>query len=230
MIDVNQAYEILSGDPNHKDRESLEHTIGSDAFWSYKYARNVIKGRWVLGEAAISQEARSSYFYARDVIDGRWELGEAAISENAEMSFWYAREIIGGRWELGEAAISQDARSSYLYALYVYARYVIDRFVLGEAAISKDAEYAERYAKYFMKGNWTPELAVMCPCWLYTYAKDVVKGRLPSTMHNKMIVFGMIDSSDKYVKKYLGAKKYCTLKGIRVTKQKRLKCKIQDRC
>jgi len=64
-----------------------------------------------------------------------------------------------------------------------------------------------------MKGNWTPELALMCPCWLYTYAKDIIKGRLPSTMHNKMIVFGMIDSSDKYVKKYLGAKKYCTLKG-----------------
>jgi len=107
------------------------------------------------------------------------------------------------------------------------------RFILGEAEIIKDSEYSYYsywYGKYVIRRNWTEELAMKCPCWLYTYAKDVIKGRLPSTMHNKMIVFGMIDSSDKYVKKYLGAKKYCTLKGIRVTKQKRLKCKIQDRC
>jgi len=62
-----------------------------------------------------------------------------------------------------------------------------------------------------VRGNWTPELAVMCPIWLYLYAKDVIKGRLPTGMHNKMLVFGMIDSSDRYVKRYLGSKKYCTL-------------------
>jgi len=144
----------------------------------------------------------------------------------AAESFWYAREIIGGRFELGEDAISEDAEYSYLYARNV----IKGRFILGEAEIIKDSEYSYLYARNVLRGNWTPELAVICPCWLYTYAKDVIKGRLPSTMHNKMIVFGMIDSSDKYVKKYLGAKKYCTLKGIRVTKQKRLKCKIQDRC
>ena len=196
MIDVNQAYEILSGDPNHKDRESLEHTIGSDAFWSYKYARNVIKGRWVLGEAAISERSGFSYWYASDVVKGRFVLGEAAISESFLFSYWYATNVLNNcLTPKGAAKVSFE-----------------NRFELGEAAISKDAKYAELYAKYFMKGNWTPELAVMCPCWLYTYAKDVIKGRLPSTMHNKMLAFGMIDSSDKYVKKYLGAKKYCTLK------------------
>ncbi len=172
--DLNEAYEILSGDPNHKYRESLERIISQDIFFSYEYAINVIKGRWVLGEAAISESAWCSYHYAKYVIQGR--------------------------------------------------------FILGEAEIIKDSEYSYLYARNVLRGNWTPELAVICPCWLYTYAKDVIKGRLPSTMHNKMLAFGMIDSSDKYVKKYLGAKKYCTLKGIRVTKQKRLKCKIQDRC
>ena len=232
-----QAYDILENDHNRwhprwfptgtpAARESLEHTICSDAKYSYCYARNVIKGRWELGEAAISKKAWYSYCYARDVIGGRFELGEAAISEDAIHSYEYAKDVIKGRFELGEAAISKKARESYCYAGYV----IHGRWELGEAAISKDAKYAEFYAKYFMKANWTPELAVMCPCWLYTYAKDVIKGRLPSTMHNKMIVFGMIDSSDKYVKKYLGAKKYCTLKGIRATKQKKLKCKIQDRC
>ena len=195
------AYGILRNEPLHKDREALEQTLCSDAECSYKYARYVmnaencwthavrypnlhpIKRRFVLGEAAISTSDEYSYEYADWVIGGRFELGEAAISENAWYSYWYAKEII---WE---------------------------RFKLGEAAISKEAELSYDYAKDVIRGNWTPELAVMCPCWLYTYAKDVVKGRLPAVMHNKMISFGIIDSSDKYVKKYLGAKKYCTLKG-----------------
>jgi len=142
-----------------RHRESLEQIISKDAYYSYFYARNVIKGRWKLGEAAISEDAIHSYFYARDIIKRRFVLGEAAISESP----WY------------------------IHAQWWYAYDVI-------------------------KGNWTPELAMMCPYWLYIYAKDVIKGRLPTVMHNKMISFGIIDSKNKYVKKYLGAKKYCTLK------------------
>ena len=156
-VHAHYAYTILVNDPNHKDREALEQTISKSTYDSFYYARQVLKSRFHLGEAAISTSAWCSSFYARDVIGGRFELGEAAIIKDSELSYLYAKDVL--------------------------------------------------------RGNWTPELAVMCPCWLYTYAKDVIKGRLPSTMHNKMIVFGMIDSSDKYVKKYLGAKKYCTLKG-----------------
>ena len=171
-----QAYNILGNDHNHKDRESLEHTICSDAKCSYKYAINVINGRWKLGEAAISESAERSYWYAKYIIEGRFVLGEAAISKDAELSYEYAINVIKGRWEL------------------------------GEAVISKEAEWSFWYAKYVIRGNWTTELAVMCPCWLFFYAKDVSKGRLPKAMHNKMLVFGMIDSSDKYVKKYLEKK------------------------
>ena len=203
------AYDILENDHNHKDRESLEHTIGSDAKWSYEYAINVIGGRWELGEDAISKDAEYSFWYAEQVIKGRFILGEDAISKDAFASYEYACVVIEGRFHLGEAAICKDAWESYHYAKNVIG----GRFELGEDAISKDAEYSFWYAKHVIKGNWTPELAVMCPCWLFFYAKDVSKGRLPKTMHNKMLVFGMIDSSDKYVKKYLGSKKYCTLKG-----------------
>ncbi len=223
-IRFSDAFSILKNDPNHKDRESLEHTMCSDEECSYKYARDVIKGRWVLGEAAISESFLFSYCYARDVVKGRFVLGEAAISESFLFSYWYATNVLNNCIAPNSGWTSPRSPDGAAKVSFE------NRFELGEAAISKDAKYAELYAKHFMKGNWTPELAVMCPCWLYAYAKDVIKGRLPSTMHNKMLSFGMIDSSDKYVKKYLGAKKYCTLKGIRVTKQKRLKCKIQDRC
>ena len=187
------AYGILRNEPLHKDRETLEQTLCSDAECSYKYARYVMNA--------------PCYYFARNVIKRRFELGEAAISTSDEYSYQYAKEVIGGRFELGEAAISENAWYSYLYAKKI----IWERFKLGEAAISKEAELSYDYAKDVIRGNWTPELAVMCPFWLYTYAKDVVKGRLPAVMHNKMIVFGMIDSSDKYVKKYLGSKKYCTL-------------------
>ena len=40
------------------------------------------------------------------------------------------------------------------------------------------------------------------------YAKDVIKGRLPTVLHNKMLCFGIVDSSDLYVKKYFGSQKY----------------------
>ena len=171
-----QAYNIYTTCILHRDRESLERIISEDAKCSYKYAINVINGRWKLGEAAISESAERSYWYAKYIIEGRFVLGEAAISKDAELSYEYAINVIKGRWEL------------------------------GEAAISKDAEYSFCYAKYVIRGSWTQELAVMCPCWLFFYAKDVSKGRLPKAMHNKMISFGIIDSSDRYVKKYLAKK------------------------
>ena len=135
-------------------------------------------------ERIISKDAEYSCLYAEQVIEGRFILGEDAISKDAFFSYEYACVVIGGRFHLGEAVICKDAWESYHYAKNVIG----GRFELGEAAISEDAEYS------------------------YLYARNVIKGRLPNVMHNKMIAFGIIDSSDKYVKKYLGSKKYCTLK------------------
>ena len=36
-------------------------------------------GRFLLGEKAISEDGVYSYFYAKNVIKGRFEIGEAAI-------------------------------------------------------------------------------------------------------------------------------------------------------
>jgi len=86
-----------------------------------------------------------------------------------------------------EQTISQDAEFSYHYAIAVKQC----RWELGEAAISTSAYYS------------------------YHYAVEIIGGRLPDTMHRKMLAFGIIDSSDRYVKRYLdyiGSKKYCTLK------------------
>jgi len=87
----------------YKARESdkripkLEPTISKDAYYSYRYALYVIKGKFILAEPYISKDAYYSYCYAKHVIKGRWELGEAAISKNAEYSYRYARDVIKGR-------------------------------------------------------------------------------------------------------------------------------------
>jgi len=49
----------------------LEPIICKEAFYSYYYAKDVIKGRFILGEPAISKDAYWSYCYAKNVIKGR---------------------------------------------------------------------------------------------------------------------------------------------------------------
>jgi len=49
----------------------LEPTISKNAEYSYYYAKDVIKDRFILGEAAISKDAYWSYCYAINVIKGK---------------------------------------------------------------------------------------------------------------------------------------------------------------
>ena len=46
------------------------------------FARDVLKGRFELGEPTIAKDAKTSYYYARDVIKGRFILGEEAIAKD----------------------------------------------------------------------------------------------------------------------------------------------------
>jgi len=75
----------------------LEPLISKDSYWSYCYAKNVIKGRFSLAELHISKNAYSSYLYAYYVIKGKWILAEPAIGKDTYSSYYYARNIIKGR-------------------------------------------------------------------------------------------------------------------------------------
>jgi len=75
----------------------LEPTISQDAYYSYCYAKILIKGRFILAEPTISKSAGYSYYYARNVIKGRFILGEPAISKNAYSSCLYALDVIKGK-------------------------------------------------------------------------------------------------------------------------------------
>jgi len=75
----------------------LEPDISKDVYFSYYYATDIIKDRFILAELTISKDAYYSYCYAKYVIGGRWELGEAVISKNTQYSYGYARYVIKGR-------------------------------------------------------------------------------------------------------------------------------------
>ena len=83
----------------------LESLISTEAPISYRYARDVICGRFIDGEKIIISDSLYSYLYARDVISTRWELGEKIISTNSEWSYYYARDIINGPFHLGHNTI-----------------------------------------------------------------------------------------------------------------------------
>ena len=64
-------------------------------------------------EAIIATNSWYSYCYARDVIKGRWEPGEAIIATNAYYSHCYATNVIKGRFPLGEPVISKSGYWKY---------------------------------------------------------------------------------------------------------------------
>ena len=92
----------------------LESIILQDPRWSYRYACNVIKGRWVEGEGVILQSSEWSYCYAYDVVRGRWVEGEASILQDPGWSYCYALSVVRGRWvEAEEIILGSEWESVY---------------------------------------------------------------------------------------------------------------------
>ena len=85
---------------------------------AYNYARNIIKGRFPEGEAAIAKHPVYAYEYARDIIKGRWPEGEAVIAEEPNWAFYYARHVIRGRFPEAEPGLRRsDFWNSYMVAM-----------------------------------------------------------------------------------------------------------------
>ena len=122
----------------------LEPMIVCDIYWSYLYARDVIKGRWSEAEPNIMQDSCYAYCYAKNVVGGRWLEAETFIMQDAVWSYCYAKDVIKGRWLEAESIIIQDE----LYA-YFYTRDVIkERWLEAEEIISKSdykIDYIERF-------------------------------------------------------------------------------------
>jgi hypothetical protein len=93
----------------------LESIIAADPKYSYKYARDVIKGRFKKGERSIATDKIFSYRYARDIIKRRWKQGEKSIIIDIEYAYHYANDVIKGKFIEGESSIATHPEHSYSY-------------------------------------------------------------------------------------------------------------------
>lgn len=93
--DAHYVFIMISSEPkvlsDIKIKKQVEKTISSDLFYSYMYARDILKGRFFLGEHEIIKNPLIACNYARDVLKGRFPEAEVEI-----MKHKYSRDIYLG--------------------------------------------------------------------------------------------------------------------------------------
>lgn len=165
------------------DDEELANVIGPDldapdaANQAFRYAQNVLDGRWPLGESLILQDPRVAVNYAKSVVRGRWPEAEPIIAANPEESLLYAKLIIKGPWPAGERAIAEEGPTAYQYAREILE----DRFPMGEPEIAKLPGYALLYARDILHGRFleAEPFIAQDPEWAFNYAQGILHDRFP---------------------------------------------------
>jgi len=110
---------------------------------------------------------------------------EGIIATDGYYAFLYATKVIKGRFEKGEQAIAcYPARCRDNNNLSVW--YMSDIF---------DCKPPLDYA---VKSSYG----------LYFYAKNVIKGKLPTELHNRMLCFAIVEPNARHIKTYFKSKKY----------------------
>jgi hypothetical protein len=196
-----------------KDKNALVAACKSMDVFALWYAEQVAEGEWKPGERAILKgKDWVSYYYAR-AMGRRWEPGEKKIlaGKDPGTCLDYAEEVIKGRWPEAEKLILKDAHSCLKYAEEVIkGRWPEAEKVILKNAILEDDDLCFAYALNVVRGRWEEyERAIIDdPYCCYQYARGIIKGRLPEHMHTAMVMHSFSEPDNKWVKKYLGAKKY----------------------
>ena len=101
--------------------KKYEHVIATSSKFSFKYASEVLKGPFKLGEPAIAKiakNAKHAYYYSIFILNGPFKLGEPAIATSSAESYFYATQVLKHRFELGEPAILAGIDKSF-YLLFL---------------------------------------------------------------------------------------------------------------
>ena len=151
MLTPKQAYAECARKWPRADPGTLQ-IVASDPLWALTFARDVIKGPFPEGEAALASQADTALQYAQIVLHGPFPRGEPILAIDAKYAFDYAHTVLHGAFFAGEAAIAQNPYYAYCYALKVLR----GPFPLGEPILAR------------------------CPSYALTYACDVLRGRFPA--------------------------------------------------
>lgn len=114
---------------------------------AYRYARDVLNGRFPAGEKAIATSSKHACDYAIDVLKGRFPAGEKIISDYEQDSWLYAKYVIKGRWPPGEEAImgGPEFYGPYLEFLAEEHPEDYDAFKMEHGAWQPDAPVQPEY-------------------------------------------------------------------------------------
>jgi len=104
---------------NYRRNKYLEQHIINDPEYAYRYAREVIKGRWIEAEEIIKNNTKNAYLYAIFIIENRWKKAEEFIKKDPQYAYLYAKYVIKDRWKQAEIYIIKSPMCSYMYALDV---------------------------------------------------------------------------------------------------------------
>lgn len=82
----------------HRLTTDVEHVIAKDAETALRYAKYFLDGRrWPEAEPAIAKDPSSAAEYAVSIVKGRWPMGEKAISESGSWNQKRYIEVVSGR-------------------------------------------------------------------------------------------------------------------------------------
>jgi len=169
---------------------------------AYEIARSAGKRLPEL-ENIILTSSSEAYFYTRSVFKGRWREAEDIIATDPSNAFYYAAYVVRGRWKKAEDMIATDCYCACQYATFV----IKGRFKKAEKVIAV-SDYNERYIENILKDKPPIDYASKSSLGLYIYAMNVIKGRLPTELHNRMLCFAIVEPNAHHIKTYFKSKKY----------------------
>lgn len=184
--------------------KDIENSIIRFYSISREYAEEVIKGRWPELEVYMEENCtcpEDLYNYTISVIDRRWDKFEKIVaslptSENlARIATTYCSRFNCRVEELEKHILP------YPEYIFNYSYNALDRrWVEAEKFLLNDIEIATQYAVNF-NFRW-PEYEHKIrnkPKRISFYAKNVIKGKLPEELHNKMLMMTLCnDDKNKY--------------------------------
>lgn len=192
-----------AGKAIHSERRlPLEKIVATSATHSYLYARDILRHRFLEGEAAISKNPNIAYFYACSVVKDRWTIAEKTMSVSPDTAFRYAEDVCKGQFPLGEKAIATHP----LYA-FKYAKEILKvRWPAGEPAIATDPELSVRYAAEVLNGGRFVEgesAILTSPAVIMDYVERILRRRWKEC---ESVLIGNVKLWSRYCDKYLTEK------------------------
>lgn len=206
-----------------------EPTIAQNHDLAFQYAKDVIRGRFPEAEQTFfdnNSDWGNRNYFQRYFIDVAREPNPAIekkiLDTHHGLAANYAERCLKGRWPEGEKVILKDLDNAVEY----HGNVVKERWPELEDLIllGKKLGYWDNRPKALAKyleavGHPIPEIEdKLARCTkaslLLTYAVKGVRGKLPSALHQKMMMLGFDPKKQKITKKYVKFLENCERRAL----------------